>query len=269
MKKFLLLLTIGILTLVSCNPKIDYSKFVPDEVNMFAKNFVLKLQKGNVDSCLSFVLPEIRNDTARVFLITTHEAINNFSLDSCNIISSRKSTLIGDEKIINYLIDYEYPLTDKFLYLSIGVQEQNEHLFITALNVTLEKTSFSSQNKLSLKHTGIKHYLFLTLSIFVPIFIIVTMLVAIRTKMKMKWLWILVILFGFTKFSINWTTGQIGFSLINFSILGFGIIKSGNVAPWILSFSIPIGAILFWLLIRKNETNTAITDKPDEILKDE
>lgn len=266
MKKLHSLLAITILSLISCNPKIDFSKLVPSEVDMFAQEFVLAIQKGDIDSCLSLVLPEMRNDTARVYLTNTHDAISNSILDSCRIISARKNTTFSDEKITNYFIDYEYPLRNKFLYLSLGVQEQNEQLFITTLNGTFKEKSLSSQNTFTLKNKEFVHYLFLGLSILIPLFIIITLVVAIRTKMKMKWLWIIGILFGFIKFSLNWTTGQIGFSLINISLLGSGIIKSGNVAPWILSFSIPVVAILFWLLKKRNVSKSVNTDISKEAL---
>ena len=96
------------------------------------------------------------------------------------------------------------------------------------------------------KNKGFLHYLFLFFATLIPIFIIITLIFAIKTKLKNKWLWIIGILFGFIKFSINWTTGQVGFNLINISILGAGFSKPGNIAPWILSFSLPIVAIIFW-----------------------
>ena len=101
-------------------------------------------------------------------------------------------------------------------------------------------TAFSFNNK------EFTHYLFLGYAILIPIFILITLIFVIKTKLDKKWLWIIGSLFGFMKFSINWTTGEIGFKLINFSFLGAGFTKSGDIAPWIITFSIPIVAIVFW-----------------------
>ena len=83
--------------------------------------------------------------------------------------------------------------------------------------------------------------------ILIPVFIIVTLIFAVRYKLTQKWLWIIGILIGFMKITINWTTGQVGFRLIGISILGADFFKFGNIAPWILSFSLPFVAILFWI----------------------
>ena len=54
-------------------------------------------------------------------------------------------------------------------------------------------------------------------------------------------------LFGIISFRLNWTTGDFEFQLLNIRLLGAGFLRSGTVAPWILSFAIPVGAILFWI----------------------
>jgi len=64
-------------------------------------------------------------------------------------------------------------------------------------------------------------------------------------------LWIIFILFGFVTFSLNWTTGEFEIQLISIKLFGVGIIKLGIIAPWIVSFSIPIGAIIFWIKRKK------------------
>jgi hypothetical protein len=75
-------------------------------------------------------------------------------------------------------------------------------------------------------------------------------------------LWIIFILIGLAKLNLDWTTGQMGFRLIAFQIPGAGISKMGLYAPWILSVSVPLGAILFliWKLQRTTDPNADNTD---------
>jgi len=92
------------------------------------------------------------------------------------------------------------------------------------------------------------HFVFLVFTIIVPLFILATLTTAVRTKFKKrKWLWIIFILFGLVQFSLNWTTGQIGWKLLNFQLFGAGALTASQYAPWILSFSIPVGSIIFWI----------------------
>ena len=241
---FLPILTLG---LFSCNPQIDFGKIVPSHVDKFATGFITQIQNGNIDTCLTLVQPEMNNENGRQFLTNTYNNIQTFDLDSCLIINARKTSMMGENGFTNYGIDYEYVIGDKFLYFTFGVREQNDNLMITAFDGRILDDSLSKAHAFSLKDKVFLHYLFLFFAISIPIFILISLIFVIKTKqLKKKWLWIIGVLFGFIKFSINWTTGQVGFSLINISILGAGYSKSGNIAPWMLSFSLPIVAIIFW-----------------------
>ena len=246
MRKILYLTAILTIGFTSCNPKIDFSKIVPDNVNKFATEFISEIHKGNIDTCMTLVLPEMYNENGKQFLTNTFTNIQTFSIDSFSIINAQKSSLLGDNGFTNYGIDYEYKVGDKFLYFTLGIREQNNKLTLTSFDGTIKDESLSKVYAFTLKNKGFLHYMFLFFAILIPIFIITSLIFAIRTKLTRKWLWIIGILFGFIKFSINWTTGQVGFGLINISILGAGFSKAGNIAPWILSFSLPIVAIIFW-----------------------
>ena len=247
MKRFIYLTVILVIGLTSCNPKIDFSKIVPSQIDKFAIDFMIEVHNGNLDSCLNLMSNDLKNGLGRQKLNNSHAFIKNYSLDSVRLINANKRTLYGDNGFTDYWVEYEYFLTDKFLYSSIGIREQNGILTIMSFDGSVANESAENANKFHLKGKGFLHYLFLAFAILIPIFILISLIFVIKTKqLKSKWLWIIGVLFGFIKFSINWTTGQVGFSLINISILGAGYSKSGNIAPWVLSFSLPIVAIIFW-----------------------
>jgi hypothetical protein len=246
MKKIIYFITLLIIGLTGCIPKIDFTKIVPYDVDKFATGFISEIYKGNIDSCLTMVLPEMNNDNGKQFLTNTYTNIQSISIDSFNIINARKTSIYGDNGFTNYGIEYEYKAGDQFIYFTFGIREQSGKLTVTSFDGTITDDSLATLHAFDIKDKGFLHFLFLYLAILIPIFIIVTLIFAIRTKLTKKWLWIIGILFGFLKFSINWTTGQVGFSLINISILGAGYSKSGVIAPWIISFSFPIVAVLFW-----------------------
>ncbi|MFC0878850.1 hypothetical protein ACE01N_19800 [Saccharicrinis sp. FJH2] len=247
MKRLIYFLTMIALGLFSCNPQIDFEKIVPSYVDKFATEFITQIQKGNIDTCMTLLQPEIRNENSRQFLTNSHNNVLTYDLDSFRIINARMTRMYGNNGIIIYGIDYEYNVGDKFLYFTFGIQEQNNKLLITAFDGRIMDDSLTKVHAFTLKGKGFLHYLFLFFAISIPLFILISLIFVIKTKqLKRKWLWIIGVLLGFIKFSMNWTTGQVGFSLINISILGAGYSKSGNIAPWILSFSLPIVAIIFW-----------------------
>jgi hypothetical protein len=265
MKKIVYLTASLIIGLTGCNTQIDFSKIVPDNVDKFATGFISEIHKGNIDTCLTLVMPEMNNDNGKQFLTNTYTNIQSFSIDTFSIINARKTSMLGDNGFTNYGIEYEYKAGDQFIYFTFGIREQSGNLTVTSFDGRITDESLATLHTFDIKDKGFLHFLFLYLAILIPIFIIVTLIFAIRTKLTKKWLWIIGILFGFLKFSINWTTGQVGFSLINVSILGAGFSKSGNIAPWILSFSLPIVAIIFWYKrywdIRESEAQKRLDER--------
>lgn len=70
------------------------------------------------------------------------------------------------------------------------------------------------------------------------------------------------------KFVINWGNGQLDFSLLNISLLGSGFNKPTLYSAWLLSFHIPIGAILYWFK-RKSLLPETLQDDNDPVENDD
>jgi hypothetical protein len=88
-------------------------------------------------------------------------------------------------------------------------------------------------------------------AIIAAIFTLTVLVVCIRTKMqRRKWLWILFILFGFGRLSVNWTTGQWGIGVLAVQLFSASA-HADFFGPWIVSVSLPAGAVIF-LIKRRN-----------------
>lgn len=233
--------------LFSCDPDVDFKKIIPQHVDNFATGFIEDIKQGDIEKCLTLVTPEMNNQAGRDYLTNTSNNFQSLKIDSFRIINARKTSLMGGNGFTNYTIDYEYFIKDKFLYFNFGIHEENNKLTITAFDGRVFETSLTEIHSFTFKDKGFVHYVFILFAMLVPIFILVTLFFAIRTKMDKKWLWIIGILLGFVKFSLNWTTGQVGFQILSFQILGSGLTKSGLVAPWTIAFSLPLVGIYFWL----------------------
>lgn len=75
-----------------------------------------------------------------------------------------------------------------------------------------------------------------------------------------RWLWTIGSLIGFTGMGLNWSTGAWAVQIINVSLLGAGATKAGPFAPWILTFGVPIIAIIVivrWLRRDSAEVSAA------------
>jgi hypothetical protein len=93
------------------------------------------------------------------------------------------------------------------------------------------------------------HYVAFVLAVSIPIFIIVTFVACFRMRdLKHKKLWLAFVLFGVSGFALNWTTGGVAIKILSIQLLGAGFTMASQWAPLMLKVSVPLGAILFWVL---------------------
>jgi hypothetical protein len=258
MKALTKIILLGLL-LSSCSMNEIPERLIPKEANEFAQKFIIKLANGEIDYCDSLFSKEYQNDQGTNFLNEVNQAISEREVLNYRLISSSWTTLYSGTTSTTYNLQYEYKYADDFwIYYSFQILEKNNNLTVNYLNFQPRNESLSSYYEFNFKNKTIIHYTWLFMAILVPIFILFSVIYAIRTPLKRKWLWIIFILVGFVSFSLNWATGDFGIKPINFNLLGAGIIKSGIIAPWILTFNIPIGAILFW--IKRNRVSKNINN---------
>jgi hypothetical protein len=77
---------------------------------------------------------------------------------------------------------------------------------------------------------------------------------------KLRWLWIVGSLFSFVTFSLNWATGAFGTMPISFLLLGAGAMRGNPLSPWVVSFAIPVVAIVILVLDRVERLRQAESD---------
>ena len=71
-----------------------------------------------------------------------------------------------------------------------------------------------------------------------------------RTRMRRKALWLVACALAVGQIAVNWTTGDVRFSVLSFQLLGSGVARIG-AGPWIVSTGFPVGAVLFLVLRRR------------------
>jgi hypothetical protein len=82
-------------------------------------------------------------------------------------------------------------------------------------------------------------------------FSLAVLFLCLRTQMRWprKTLWAIAILLGVARFQLNWTDGAFAMEPLNVQILSAGYVRASQLSPWILSVSVPLGAIVF--LVRR------------------
>jgi hypothetical protein len=174
------------------------------------------------------------------------------------------STSAGTD--VNLTFEYHFP--SRYVVASVATKAKNGQLSIIGLHVYPESESLESQNKFRLSGKSALQYGVLVYAIAVALFTLVALVICARTKMKRgKWLWIVFILFGLGRFTVNWTTGQWGFVILHAQLFSAGA-QAGFFGPWILSVSLPIGAVLFLFYrhrLREQDADLAPPEGPEPI----
>jgi hypothetical protein len=252
MKRIFAILIFSIL-LGGCSMNEIPEKLIPKKADEFARNYIDKLKNGDTEYCYNKLEEEFQNEEAKTIFSQSYELLKDKDLTSSRIVTSQKSTTYFDHTVTNfYNLDYEYSYSDTlWVYYSFKILEEENEFIVQGLNIQPTDQSLSNVYRFTFKNKPFINYLWLFFSVIIPIFILISLFYAIKTPMKRKWLWIIFILVGLSSFSLNWTTNEFGFQLIRFRLLGAGIVKSGIIAPWIVSFSIPVGAIIFWFKRRR------------------
>ena len=74
--------------------------------------------------------------------------------------------------------------------------------------------------------------------------------------MRRRWLWALVALITSPAMGLNWTTGQLTHQLNLFLLFGGAAMRGVAASPWIVTFGMPVGAIVAYFRFRAWQRST-------------
>jgi hypothetical protein len=93
---------------------------------------------------------------------------------------------------------------------------------------------------------SVTHYVFFLASVGALVVSLWALVRCARTKgLRRKWLWVIFVAIGFVSFTINWSTGAVHINPLAFNLLSAAFLRHGWLGPWMLTFCIPVGAIVF------------------------
>ena len=167
---------------------------------------------------------------------------------------------------VNTSFEYQFP--DTWLLINVAMQQKGDVRTIVGLNVVPRTQSLEEENKFTFSGKSALQYATLASGIMAAAISLYALVVCIRTKLpRRKWLWILFIISGLGKLWVNWTTGQWGLQPISvqlFSLSAFAALYG----PWMISTSVPLGAIVFLVSRRKLAMQPAAVEASNNSLTD-
>jgi hypothetical protein len=243
--RFIYLFCISALVALSgCDRDSSIKIFTPPADEATAKNYITLLRQKQFVPIEKDFDPSLKSALTPDTLSKMAAAIPAQDPISIKIIGVNSAQGTDIYKI-NLTFEYQFPT--KWLLINVATQKKNGVVTIIGFNIYSIPDSLENLNKFTLAGKNPIQYLTLAFAVLIPLFTLYSLVLCIRTKMeKRKWLWIIFILIGIGEFTVNWTTGQWNFAPLSFQLLG-----AASFAPpygaWLISISLPLGAILFFL----------------------
>jgi len=247
MHQLRLFAVIFLVVIGGCDQATMMKTMTPAEDEQAARGYIDLLRTNQFARIEEDLNPDIKTPNVHDTLIKMAALIPSQDPQSVKVVGSNISQ---SPELYQSNITFEYQFPNKWLLANVARQKKDGVTTIIGLNVTPISDSLENLNKFTLSGKSPLHYAVLFAVVLVPLFTLFVLVLCIRTRMKRrKWLWIILIILGFGKFTINWTTGQ--WSITPLAIQLFGASTySPPYGAWVLSASLPLGAILF-LLVRK------------------
>ena len=146
-----------------------------------------------------------------------------------------------------YRIVREYSYPEKVVQFdTLMVRGPQGAWQVEALHINSFTASQIALGRFTIMNKSLLHYFVLVALVVTPIVCLFTVGFA---AFRRRWGWMIGCLFGVGLFSFNWATGATQFQALQFALLGAGFFKGPLITDaWVMSFALPLPAILFWVL---------------------
>jgi hypothetical protein len=234
-------------TLSACDPRTVLDS--REEVQ-FAKQYLALIQARDLDAVEAQLDPKLKDTQLRPQLEKVAEQFPNEkpkNIETVNISWSQGA----QENVTRYSIDIQYQFATIWLLANVVLDKSDQQFVVAGVYVQPMRDSLANINRFTLDNKPFQDYVILAVAVFNPLFILVSLVTCIRTPIpKRKWFWVVFMLFGFIQLTINWASGDFKINFISLQLFGASAFRPG-LGAWIVSVSVPVGAIVFWLRRRE------------------
>ncbi len=216
------------------------------EAKQFSQQTIKFYQEKNYQALLPYYSQSLNegNETKVTDFLNT--AFPSDSPTSVKLIGLGYYENLSGKQIEKISATLEYQFDKHWFLANVAYIKNASEKSLIGIHLTSIPAALEQINKVSLLHASFKQYVAFLLFILLPILVLWALLKCVRTQgLKRKWIWILFIIFGFCSFQFNWTTQGLIFHPISFYLFGVSYFRSSIYTPLVMSFSIPVGAILF------------------------
>jgi len=229
-------------------------KITPPEDDALARELIAALIREDYEFIMAHMDKRVLGETPQATLkqhypYIDHDTPKAVELVGCSVFSSGKRR----RSCLTYQLEFPHSWCTAALVVDTEAGTRKA----VGFHVKTLPASLAEINRFTFEGKTLRHYVVLLNAVGVPVLIFFALIQCIRTRINRKWLWIPFILIGLGAVQLNWTTGQINLQVLAFHVPGAALARGGPYAPWMLSVSCPLGAVLF--LRKRRKLRAAVT----------
>ena len=230
------------LLMTACTQADMMRRFTPADADARAHAYLAQLKRGQVDSAMARLVPQLATPDARVELARVAEALGPEPVDTSWVVGAQVNRFNGTR---HTNLTYEMHSRSGWVLANVAMVDSADTWAVEGVSARSLDRTLEETNRFTLEGRLPRHFLWLLLTVLsVAMSLGTAVYLAARRAMPGHFWWALLALFGVATFSLNWTTGAIRFNLLAFLLGGAGVFRPAPAAPWIITFALPVGAVV-------------------------
>lgn len=251
------------LAMAACSQQEAIDKLAPHPESEYAQDALKQLHDRQFDRVEALLAPKVRSTPGLEATLgkmadefPPGQAVSTKLVGAYTMARMSSSTSPGT----SYNLTYEFQFPQGWALANVLLVRHGDTLEIGGLHVQRLAQSLEQKNAFTFSGKPPTYWLFAALVAVLPLFCLISFVVCLCTPIRRrKWLWAIGTLLGVVSLKLNWSTGDLDSQLVSvqlFSASAFAQFYS----PWVLSISLPLGSILFWIK-RKRLRDDALAAK--------
>jgi hypothetical protein len=226
----------------ACGGDPSLQRFTPPEVDARSREYIGQFVHGQMDSVVNRLIVPLRTPKATAELRKIADILRNERFDTIRVIGAWTNTVNG---VRHVNLTYELHSSFSWFVANVASVDTAGTWFVEGVSARTIAQPLELAAQFSLAGKSLLHYLWLVLTVSCAALSLGSaVFIATRRGMPRRWRWVLLSLLGVSAFRLNWATGAIDFGLLQVQLASASFLRAGPAAPWILSFAVPVGALV-------------------------
>jgi hypothetical protein len=233
------LLTLAIL---GCDASAAMKRFTPADADARARDYIALLARGQVDSAMARLRPEMVTPDARVEYEKMSAILAHQQFDSSRVVGAQVNHMNG---IRHTNLTYELHSRGGWFLANVATVDSAGDWMVEGVSAHTLPASLEAQTRFSFVGKSAMYYAWVFFMVLAGVASLGSALfLATRRAMPKHWGWALLALVGAGTFNLDWSSGAFSFRPISVLLGSLAFVRAGPAAPWVITFALPVGAVI-------------------------